>query len=71
MSAILKHELRSYFHSLTAYIFGAFLLAFVGIGDPEKGTDEPHHSGRFQIDEDCLKNSVAFYAQYAVDYLNE
>ncbi len=47
------------------------LLAFVGIGDPEKGTDEPHHSGRFQIDEDCLKNSVAFYAQYAVDYLNE
>ena len=47
------------------------LLAFVGIGDSEKGTDEPHHSGRFQIDEDCLKNSVAFYAQYAVDYLNE
>ena len=29
------------------------LLAFVGIGNPEKGTDEPHHSGRFQIDEDC------------------
>ncbi|MGM9538143.1 MAG: ABC transporter permease [Candidatus Onthomonas sp.] len=32
MTAVLKHELRSYFHSLTAYIFGAFLLAFVGIG---------------------------------------
>ena len=32
MSAVLKHELRSYFHSLTAYVFGAFLLAFVGIG---------------------------------------
>ncbi len=32
MTAILKHELRSYFHSLTAYIFGAFLLAFVGVG---------------------------------------
>lgn len=32
MSAVLKHELRIYFHSLTAYIFGAFLLAFVGIG---------------------------------------
>ena len=32
MTAILKHELRSYFHSLTAYVFGAFLLAFVGIG---------------------------------------
>lgn len=32
MIAILKHELRSYFHSLTAYVFGAFLLVFVGIG---------------------------------------
>jgi len=30
--AVLKHELRNYFHSLTAYVFGAFLLAFVGIG---------------------------------------
>ena len=32
MTAVFKHELRSYFHSLTAYVFGAFLLAFVGIG---------------------------------------
>ena len=32
MTAVCKHELRSYFHSLTAYVFGAFLLAFVGIG---------------------------------------
>ena len=32
MTAVLKHELRAYFHSLTAYVFGAFLLAFVGIG---------------------------------------
>lgn len=32
MSAILKHELRIYFNSLTAYVFGAFLLVFVGIG---------------------------------------
>lgn len=32
MIAVFKHELKSYFHSLTAYIFGAFLLAFVGIG---------------------------------------
>ncbi len=30
--AVLKHELRNYFHSLTAYVFGAFLLVFVGIG---------------------------------------
>ena len=32
MTAVLKHELRSYFHSFTAYVFGAFLLDIVGIG---------------------------------------
>ena len=32
MTAVLKHELRLYFHSLTAYVFGAFLLTFIGIG---------------------------------------
>ena len=32
MIAVLKHELRNYFHSLTAYLFSAFLLVFVGIG---------------------------------------
>lgn len=32
MIAILKHELRLYFHSLTAYVFGAFLLVMVGVG---------------------------------------
>lgn len=32
MTAVFKHELRCYFQSLTAYVFGAFLLVFVGIG---------------------------------------
>ena len=32
MKAVIKHELNTYFKSLTAYVFGAFLLAFVGIG---------------------------------------
>ncbi len=32
MIAVWKHELRNYFHSLTAYVFGAFLLAVVGLG---------------------------------------
>lgn len=32
MRAVLKHELSGYFHSLTAWMFGAFLLVFVGIG---------------------------------------
>lgn len=32
MTAVFKHELRRYFQSLTAYVFGAFLLVTVGIG---------------------------------------
>ena len=32
MSAVFRHELRGYFHSLIAYVFGAFLLAVVGLG---------------------------------------
>lgn len=32
MIAVWKHELRSYFHSLTAYVFGAGLLLAVGLG---------------------------------------
>lgn len=32
MIAVLQHELKSYFHTLTAYVFGAFLLCFVGLG---------------------------------------
>ncbi len=32
MLAIFEHELKSYFHSLTAYVFGAFLLLVIGIG---------------------------------------
>ncbi|MCD7756260.1 MAG: ABC transporter permease subunit [Firmicutes bacterium] len=31
MKAIFKHELSSYFTSLTGYVFGAFLLLFAGI----------------------------------------
>lgn len=32
MIAVLKHELKSYFHTLSAYVFGAFLLVAVGVG---------------------------------------
>ena len=32
MTAVLKHELRNYFHTLTAYVFGAFLFFFIGLG---------------------------------------
>lgn len=32
MIAVCKHELRACFHSMTAYLFGALLLAFIGVG---------------------------------------
>ncbi len=32
MSAVFRHELSGYFHSLTAYLYAAFLLVFVGVG---------------------------------------
>ena len=32
MNAVFSHELKTYFRSLTAYVFGAFLLIFTGIG---------------------------------------
>ena len=32
MIAVLKHEMRGYLNSLTAYLFCAFLLAFIGVG---------------------------------------
>ncbi len=32
MIAVFKHELKSYFHSFTAYFFGAFLLVITGLG---------------------------------------
>lgn len=32
MTAVLKHELRSAFNTLTIYLFCAALLCFVGVG---------------------------------------
>ncbi len=32
MLAVFKHELRFYFYSMTAWVFGAFLLVFIGLG---------------------------------------
>ncbi len=32
MIAVLEHELTMYYHSMKAYVFGAFLLIFTGIG---------------------------------------
>ena len=32
MVAVLKHELALFYHSMTGYVFGAFLLVFTGLG---------------------------------------
>ena len=32
MKAVFKHEISLYYHSLLSYVFGAFLLEFIGIG---------------------------------------
>ena len=49
MIAIFKHEVRGYFHSFTAYVFGAFLLAIVGIGLPASYFYSFFHSVSKQI----------------------
>jgi len=50
MTAVLKHELKGYFHSLTAYVFGAFLLAFVGIGAMMYNIDSAVSNFEFVLD---------------------
>ncbi len=54
MIAVLKHELRSYFRSLTAYVFGAFLLAFIGIGSVLYNLQAAVSNFEFVISFGCL-----------------
>jgi len=48
---------------------GAYV--FIGAGNVEKGMDEPHHSPRFQIDEDVLPVATAVITASAMRMLNE
>lgn len=57
------------FAYLNREVPGAF--AFVGIRNPEKGSDAPHHNNHFNIDEDALEYGVNLYAQFAYDYLKK
>jgi len=54
MIAVFKHELRSYFHSLTAYVFGAFLLAFIGLGSLIYNLQEAVSNFEFVLSFGCL-----------------
>lgn len=46
-------------------------FAFLGSGNKAKRTDNPHHSGNFDVDEDVLISGSGIYVQYALDYLNK
>ena len=46
---------------------GAYL--FLSSSNPEKGTDIDHHSCRFNIDEDVLREGTAVFSQIAEDFL--
>ncbi|MFC1803817.1 amidohydrolase, partial [Thermoproteota archaeon] len=41
---------------------------FIGTGNPEKGTDFPHHSPRFKIDEGSLPIGVEMHIKTALEY---
>jgi amidohydrolase len=41
------------------------ILFFLGAGSAEKGTDAPHHSPRFNLDEDALPTGVSLLASFA------
>ena len=47
---------------------GAFL--FLSSSDPAKGTDRPHHSPRFDVDESVLWKGAALYVSLAQTFLN-
>lgn len=46
---------------------GCYFL--VGIGNPERGITAPHHSSRFDMDEDALPIGVEIMARAALEYL--
>ena len=54
MIAVFKHELRGYFRSLTAYVFGAFLLAAVGLGAVLYNLQQAVSNFEYVFDVGCL-----------------
>jgi len=56
------------FSEFAARVPGAFY--FLGVGNPEKETQYPHHHPRFNIDEDALKVGVETHVRAALRYLN-
>jgi amidohydrolase len=44
---------------------------FLGVGDPEKGTDYPHHHSKFNIDEDMIPVGVNLFVHTALKYVGK
>lgn len=45
------------------------VIAFVGMQNPGKGSDFPHHHPKFNIDEDSLIIGTELYARFALNFL--
>ncbi len=46
-------------------------FCFVGVGDPEKGTDMPHHHPEFKLDEGVLPLGVEMHVRGAMAYFEK
>ena len=57
------------FSFYTEKVPGCFAL--VGTRNAEKGSDQAHHHGCFNVDEDSMATGVELYVQYAWNYLNQ
>ncbi|MGM0421412.1 MAG: M20 metallopeptidase family protein [Bacillota bacterium] len=55
------------FGEFSAYVPSVFY--FIGTGNPDKGTDYPHHHPKFDIDEDTLTTGVEMQVRSALRYL--
>ncbi len=70
-----KHQIRSDYRTMAAEDMAFFLervpgcYAFVGCGNAKKGTDRPHHSPRFDLDEDALPVAVELLSRATVALL--
>jgi amidohydrolase len=54
------------FSEFSERVPGVFI--FLGTGNPEKGTDIPHHNPKFNVDEEVLPDGVALYVRTAFRY---
>jgi len=72
-----SEHMRSDYRTMGAEDCAFFLRAapgayvFIGAGNRSKGITEPHHSPRFQIDEDALPTGVALMTAGAMSILND